>query len=200
MLLMPRAGSTFCERVITRTMPTAMMHATPAIWATIGGFTKHNYRGEMPLEYKFHQVVGVKRNVLDLWASWYFYEMWDEMFDNNVPWPGNVSFEEYYRTVENTGRKLVRASSASGFARDFYEAMFGNVGDVRFLDFSSLNLEVYRLLKEYGHEDKRILAEPPMNADTCRNGRHWDSVISKDMAELILESEKGGILNGIGSE
>ena len=195
MLLMPRTGSSFCEEVISRVMPTAMMHSTPAI--EMDGFTKHNHRNYMPVDYKLHPVVGVKRNVLDLWVSWYFYGMWDTLF-HSEPWPGDISFDKYYRTIESDGRKYIGNNASGGFAGDFYNAMFadsnGKVEDVRFLDFSELNFEVYRLLKECGYDDERILVEPPHNNDTYRCGRHWDSVISEETAELILESEKNGIL------
>jgi len=202
MLLMPRTGSTFCEGVISRAMPTAMMHSTSCN-QIIGGFTKHNYRGAMPVEYKDHQVVGVKRDVLDLWASWYFYGMWSELFRDRIEsgwaWPFNILFEEYYEGVESDGRKIIKADDSGGFAGDFYNAMFadsfGNVEDVRFLDFAKLDLEIYHLLKNYGHDDRRILVEPPMNANLLRHGQPWKCVINKETAESILESEKNGILN-----
>jgi len=146
-----------------------------------GPWDKHNHRCDIPPEWKDLPVVGVERDVLDLWASWYYAGIAIN----------ETTFEDYYRRINEIGGNVKQVSKGTGgFMRKYRHAMFrngqDNIDDVLFLDFKKLNQEIYLLLKGYGHNDSSILESPPLEVGVERAGKPWEGIISPLMAGLIL--------------
>lgn len=184
MLQFPKTATTFLDSVIVGKVPLAEKHLYPGRWG------KHNYRSEIPRWWEDLPVIGIRRNVLDLWASWYFAGV------VTVGFP-NVSFEDYYRRVNDNGGRIrygEQCKGNGGFMRKYHNLMFadknGSTGDVRFLDFANLNREVYDLLAEYGHNDPEILTILPIGVGKKRNGRPWTDIINPDLANVIIKEEE----------
>lgn len=184
MLQFPKTATAFLDSVIVGKMPLAEKHLYPGRWG------KHNYRSEIPRWWEGLPVVGVRRNVFDLWASWYFAGVVAVGFPN-------VSFEDYYRRVNDNGGRIrygEQCKGSGGFMRKYHNLMFaskdGGVDDVRFLDFANLNQELYNLLAEYGYDDSEILTKQPIGVGRNRNGRPWQDIISSDLAGVIVKDEK----------
>jgi len=181
MLQFPRTGTVFCQSMIVGKLPKAEMHLSHGIWS------RHNYRCEIPRWWKDLPVVGVKRDMLDLWASWYC---------SGVV-VSSVLFEDYYSHINEIGGKVrygEQCKGSGGFMKKYHNLMFadrnGNTDDVRFLDFANLNQEIYNLLVEYGHDDPAILTSSPENVGKNRDGRARKDIISPDLAKVIVKDEE----------
>jgi len=178
LLQFPRTATRFCKSVIVGKIPEAKEY-----WGD-GPWNKHNYRHGIPQEWKHLPVVGVKRDILDLWASWYCAGIAIN----------EKSFEDYYRRINEIGGNIGdECKGGNGFMRKYRNVMFRNgqenIDDVLFLDFEKMNQEIYMLLKGYGHDDPSILNKPPVEVGVERAGKPWEEIIDPLLADEIIRGE-----------
>jgi len=184
MLHFPRSGTAFCDKAVVGRLPGAEIYNNSGRWG------RHNYRFEIPAWWSDVPIIGVKRDVFDLWASWFL----TRLAANGL---AGDTFGEYYEGVNRTGGQVrhgEQCKGTGGFMRKYRKVMFGdrygNMDDVLFLDIKNLNLELYELMKSYGHDDPSILQAEPVNVGAQRAGKSWKKIIPVDMVEQILKDEE----------
>lgn len=173
-LLMPRTGSTFCEDVLM-----ARAHGSQRYFDHPSERTKHNWHTDIPAEYQGLPIFGVRRDPLDLWASWYM-DMWQ-----NVT---RESFEAYYAEIVRLYEQFgVTKPNGKGFMATYYSLMFPS--EAEFLDFADLNGEMCRLLERFDYPSKGVKDWPAKNIGDKRRGKHWSEIIPPHITEEIRRTE-----------
>lgn len=179
-LQLPRSGSTFVGNRILKAIPDAFAYEETIAKRRRGA---HNFYTDIPEEHAHLPRYGVKRGILNWWAS--CYTLIRGHGSNRRM--ARESFEAYYNDVNRWTAETLEIDSAPdfGFNREYRKAMFGD-GQTTIFSLVDLSEKLGKLLAPYSAD----YDPTPIDGGSLRLGKHWKHFIPPELADKIKEDEK----------